>query len=101
MKKFSFDKLPSIVQHIVIAFAGAAGFVIVDAISKAGGVIGLNWGHVLISALNAGSVSAAGIAGLLWITPLTHQYGFNASPLSNDGDSVADVATDPVTPPHK
>jgi hypothetical protein len=97
MKLPRFDKLPAVAQHVVVAFLGAFGFAIVDAITKAGGVTGIDWAHKLIDAFNAGAVAAGGVVMLFWITPLTRQYGL--SKVSNDGASVADVVTDPVTPP--
>lgn len=101
MKLPRFDKLSPAVQHIVVAFAGAFGFVVVDSIIKANGVTGIDWAHKLVDAFNAGAVSAAGVVMLFWITPITHQYGL--SKVSNDGATVTDVATNPnaVTPPHK
>jgi hypothetical protein len=72
---FSFDKLPSSVKHVIIAFASAFGYELINAVNSAGGVTGLHWWTVLTNAINAGAVSAAGIAVVFWLTPITHEYG--------------------------
>lgn len=76
------DTLPAVWRHAVllcaIAPVAALAGVPLLAIISAGGVVGLDWHAVGITAINASAVSFA-TGGTAWITsyvtPLTRQYG--------------------------
>jgi hypothetical protein len=70
-----FDKLPTIVQHIIDGFIASAAYVLLDAVLTAKGVTGIDWKHTLTLAVNAGAVGAASLASVLWLTPFSRKYG--------------------------
>ena len=71
-----FDNLPPIVRHSAIAFFGAAFAVVAGAVASASGVTGVDWGTTVLDAVNAGFVALVAAVGILFVTPLTKQYGF-------------------------
>ena len=90
------DRLPAPVRHFVIAFVGSASLVIVSAINGASGVTNVAWATVLTDALNAGIVSGVGLIAVMYLTPLTRQYGLgaNLAPVDASTFDVANVGTD-------
>lgn len=76
--RFNLDSVPAPVRHFIITFLGAALSVLVTAVVAHGGVVGLDWNPLIMSALGNGLVAALGAVGLLSSTPLTGQYGLFA-----------------------
>ena len=93
------DRLPAPVRHFVIAFLGSASLVLVSAINDAKGVTSVAWASVLTDALNAGIVAAVSLVGVMYLTPLTRQYGVgaNATPVDAAIYDETNVGTDADT----
>lgn len=79
MKKFSFDSLNPTVKHVVVGFISGFASVVVNAVVASHGITGVKWASVSIDAVNAGALGAVSIASLMWLTPLTHEYGVGSS----------------------
>lgn len=74
------DKIPAWARHLVLIFAGAAGAVYIAAVVKAQGVFGVPWVATTQHAIDAGALAAVVAVGVLYVTPLTHQYGVFKDP---------------------
>ena len=74
-----FDRLPLWLQHLLIAFAAAAGADAVQDVVRAGGVTRVAWPAAGRAALDSGSLAVAVAAAALWALPITRQYGVGAS----------------------
>ena len=71
----SLDKLPAPVRHGLMVFFGAASSKVIAAITTANGVTGVDWRTVLEDALNVGATATVSVLLVMYITPLTKQYG--------------------------
>lgn len=69
------DRLPAWARHIAIVFGAVFGGSVANAIVTGGGVTSLDWITTLRTAVDLGAVSTATAVLVLWLTPLTRQYG--------------------------
>lgn len=70
-----FDKLPAPVRDGVLTFVGGFASMIVAAIAASNGVTGVDWAETLKGALDTGTLAAASVLAITYITPLTKKYG--------------------------
>lgn len=69
------DRIPSWLRHLVIVFGSVLLGALAQDIIVAGGVFDVSWLDSAKDSIDAAAVSTASAATVLWLTPLTRQYG--------------------------
>lgn len=72
------DVTPAWLRHAAVVFAAAFAGVVLQAVVGAHGVTGIDWGPLLVEALDAAAYTTAAGMLLLVGTPATRQYGVGA-----------------------
>ena len=73
------DNLPAWLRHLTIVVGAVFLGTVAEAIVSAGGVSGLDLVATLVAACDAATVAGASVAAILWLTPVTRQYGVGAA----------------------
>ena len=74
-EKIMLDKLPASVRHLILIIGATFLGVIAKAILAAQGVTGVHWGSTAGLALNTSVVTGVTAFMVLYLTPLTKQWG--------------------------
>jgi hypothetical protein len=72
------ERLPAPLRHLLIVAGAAFISVPVQDVVAAQGVTGVDWPATLVHAIDAAGVAGAVAIGVLWLTPITRQYGVGA-----------------------
>lgn len=93
------DFLPAWLRHFILMYAAIFAYIVATAIVNANGVTTVSWlgpDGVLVRAVDGAAVAVAASL-LLWLLPITKQYGFgggNSAAMGSAGDVAADATVD-------